>query len=125
MAASRLCVAVAALALLRPAALPAQETTSMLARVQAAGDPVAGVAFNVMTDGQRRRVATTGSSGLAVIEFNRAPLAAGTRLVAFAVTCGDAAEILLVGSTAAAPMAREGCRRDRLGVVVWNWTDRM
>lgn len=97
----------------------------MLARVHAGGDPMSGVPFTVLTDRNRRRVATTGSSGLAVVEFDRAPLSAGTRLVAFAVTCDAATEIVLVGSTATLPVAREGCRRDRLGIVVWNRTERL
>lgn len=125
MAAPRFLAAAATLAFLAPASLPAQETSSMLARVQAEGDPVAGVPFTVLTDGNRRRVATTGSSGLAVVEFDRAPLSAGTRLVAFAVLCEETAEIVLVGSAATPPMVREGCRRDRLGVVVWNRTERL
>jgi hypothetical protein len=97
----------------------------MLARVEADGRPVADVTFSVVIDGNLRRLATSGSSGLAVIEFNRVPLDAGTRMATFAVSCDDRQEILFARPAATLPVAGEACVRTRLGTVVWGRVDRL
>lgn len=97
----------------------------MLARVEADGQPAADVTFSAITDGNVRRLATSGSSGLAVIEFGRVPLRTGTRMVTFAVRCDDQYEILFASSAATLPVAGEGCERTHLGSVVWGRADRL
>ena len=97
----------------------------MLARVQSDGAPVADLRFVVYTGGERRPVGVTGSSGLAVVEFGRVPLATGTRMGAFAVRCDDRTEILLSSSAAALPLLDDSCRRTNLGPVVWARTERV
>ena len=108
-----------------PTALPAQDVSTMVARVRAEGAPAAGVVLSVYIGGERRELATTGASGLAVIEFGRVPLEAGSRLGAFAVRCGEVDEIVFARSAAALPLRGEGCMRSRLGTVVWARTDRL
>lgn len=128
MASARLGTAFAALLsipLLFPHALGAQDAPRMLARVQADGSPVADLDFVVYAHGERRTVGTTGSSGLAVIEFGRVPLGVGTRLATVAVTCGDRTEVLLSPSAAGLPLPDEACRRTELGAVVWARTERV
>lgn len=128
MASARLGMATAILLLipfLFPRALGAQGVSSMLARVQADGEPVAGLDFLVYVDGQRRHVGTTGASGLAVVEFARAPLSAGTRMGAFAVNCDGRTEILFSASAAGLPLLDDTCRRTNLGQIVWARTERV
>lgn len=125
MACSRLLLLIAILCLTVPATLAAQGVPSMVARVEADGQPVAGVTFSVVSDGQRRRLATSGSSGLAVIEFGRAPIAAGTRMTTVAVSCDDRHEILFAPAAAALPVIGATCTRTSLGSVVWGRADRL
>lgn len=125
MAASRLLLMTTAFCLILPPALGAQDVPSMLARVEADGRPIADVTFSVITDGNVRRLATSGSSGLAVIEFGRVPLRTGTRVAAFALSCGDRHEVWFASSAATLPVAGEGCLRTRLGTVVWGRADRL
>lgn len=127
MTSARLGTAIAILLLiplLSPRAIEAQDVSRMLARVQADGSPVADLDFVVYTGGERRPVGTTGSSGLAVIEFGRVPLATGTRMIAFAITCDARTEILLSSSAASLPLLDETCRRTNLGPIVWARTER-
>lgn len=128
MASARVGTAIAILLLvplLFPRALGAQEVSRMLARVQADGAPVAGLGFAVYTGGERRPVGTTGTSGLAVVEFARAPLGAGTRMAAFAVSCDGRTEILFSSSAAGLPLLDDACRRTNLGQIVWARTERV
>lgn len=103
----------------------AQDIPSMLVRVSSDDDPTADVDVVVVGDGSRRRVATTGASGLAVVEFGRVPLRAGTNLIAVAVTCGERTDLLLARTQAALPSSASDCRRVRIGAVVWYRTDRL
>lgn len=125
MAPSRLLIATAAVLMIVPAPLSAQEVSSMLARVEADGNPVAGVTFALITGGTRRPLATTGSTGLAVIEFGRVPLDAGARLATLVVTCGERHEVLFTREAGSLPVTGEGCVRTHLGTVVWGRIDRM
>lgn len=125
MAPPRFLSAATALTLLLPAGLEGQEVSSMLARVQTDGRPTAEVSFDAYAGGNVRRLAITGSSGLAVIEFERARISAGTRVSVFAVTCDDRNQIVFSRSVAALPEPSEDCRRDRLGEIVWYRTDRL
>lgn len=125
MAPSRSLSVATALALLLPGALDGQDVSSMLARVQTDGRPTAEVSFHVYAGGSVRRLAITGSSGLAVIEFERARLGPGTRVSVFAVTCDERNQILFSRSAASLPEPGETCRRERLGEVVWYRTDRL
>lgn len=128
MVSKRICTVIAALLLipfLFPPAAGAQEISRMLARVQADGAPVSDLEFVVYSGGERRLVGTTGSSGLAVVEFGRVPLRTGTRLVAFAVTCDGRTEILLSSSAAGLPLLDDACSQTHLGPIVWARTERI
>ena len=125
MAPYRLPLLMTVLCLIAPVTLGAQDVPSMVARVEADGQPVAEVSFSVITDGQRRRLATSGSSGLAVIEFGRVPIAAGTRMTTVALSCGDRHDVLFAPAAAALPVTDATCTRTNLGSVVWGRADRL
>lgn len=125
MAPSRLLQIAAALSLTVPAVLPAQEVRSMVARVEVDGRPAPDVSFAAMSGGALRHLATSGASGLAVIEFGRVPFSTGTRMVTFAVRCGDRHEVLFATSRATLPPPDQGCVRTRLGSIVWGRSDRL
>lgn len=125
MAPSRLLQIAAALGLTVPAALPAQDVASMVARVEVNGQPAPDVSFAVISDGNLRRLATSGASGLAVIEFDRVPFSTGTRMATFGVSCNDRHEVLFAPGGAPLPLADEACVRTHLGYVVWGRSDRL
>lgn len=125
MAPSRLLQITAVLCLTAPAALPAQDVPSMVARVEMNGEPAPDVSFAVISDGTVRRVATSGASGLAVIEFARVPFSAGTRMATFGVSCDGRHEVLFAPTGDVLPAADEACVRTRLGTVVWGRSDRL
>lgn len=125
MAPSRLLQLAAVLTLIVPAALPAQDVPSMVARVEVNGQPAPDVTFAVVSDGNLRRLATSGASGLAVVEFGRVPFRAGTQMATFGVSCDDRHEVLFVPTGAVLPVADEACVLTRLGTVVWGRSDRL
>lgn len=125
MAPSRLLTIITVLCLTIPATVGAQDVPSMVARVEADGQPAADVTFWVISDGQRRQLATSGSSGLAVIEFGRVPIAAGTRMRTVASSCDDRHEIMFAPAAAALPVTDAACTRTSLGSVVWGRADRL
>ncbi len=125
MAPSRLVQIAAVLCLTIPTALPAQDVPSMVARVELNGQPAPDVSFTVVSDGNLRRLATSGASGLAVIEFGRVPFSTGTQMATFGVSCDDRHEVLFVPAGAVLPVADEACVRTRLGTVVWGRSDRL
>lgn len=125
MAPSRLLQVVAALCLIVPATLGAQDVPSMVARVEVDGRPASDVSFAAISDGALRHLATSGASGLAVIEFGRVPFSAGTRMATFAVSCDDRHEVLFAPGGAALPLTDEGCVRTRIGSIVWGRSDRL
>lgn len=97
----------------------------MVARVEVNGQPAPDVSFAVISNGNLRRLATSGASGLAVIEFGRVPFSAGTRMATFGVSCNDRHEVLFAPTGAVLPVADEACVRTRLGSVVWGRSDRL
>lgn len=97
----------------------------MVARVEVNGQPAPDVSFAVISDGNLRRLATSGASGLAVIEFDRVPFSAGTRMATFGVSCNDRHEVLFAPGGVALPLADEACVRTHLGYVVWGRSDRL
>lgn len=125
MAPSRLLQIAAVLCLTAPAALSAQDVPSMVARVEVNGQPAPDVSFAVISDGNLRRLATSGASGLAVIEFGRVPFSTGTRMATFGVSCDDRHEVLFAPTRAVLPVPDEACVRTRLGSVVWGRSDRL
>jgi len=125
MAVSRYLLAVAGLLFCAPTFLFAQDVSSMVARVEADGNPVSGVRFAVISGGTQRPLATTGSTGLAVIEFDRVPLDSGTRLAAFVVSCGEHHEVLFARGASDLPLTEDGCERSQVGTVVWGRADRV
>ena len=125
MAPSRLLQLAAVLCLTLPATLPAQDVPSMVARVVIDGRPAPDVSFAAISDGTPRHLATSGASGLAVIEFGRVPVSAGTRMATFGVSCDDRHAVLFATSQATLPRPEEGCVRTRLGSVVWGRSDRL
>lgn len=116
---------IAALALVGPGALPAQDIPSLLVRVRDAGSPVPGLELTLHRGGQRRLLATTGTSGLAVVEFGRVPVAPGTRLAVFTVVCPGHREIALTRSVNSLPPDATDCERSHLGSIVWSRTERL
>jgi hypothetical protein len=125
MAPSRLLLVTTVLCLIIPAKLAAQDVASMVARVEVDGQPMADVTFSVVTGGQIRRLATSGSSGLAVIEFGRVPIAAGTRMTAVAQSCGDRHDVVFARTAAALPVRDASCTRTNLGSIAWGRVDRL
>jgi len=125
MSPSRLLHSAAVLCLTIPAALVAQDVPSMVAHVEMNGQPAPDVSFAVISDGNPRPVAISGASGLAVIEFGRVPLRAGTQMAIFAVSCDDRHEILFVPAGASLPVQDEACVRTALGSFVWGRSDRI
>ena len=125
MAPSRLLQIAAVLCLIAPAALPAQDVPSMVARVEVNGEPAPDVSFAVISDGNLRRLATSGESGLAVIEFGRVPVSTGTQMAVFGVSCDDRHEVLFAPTAAVLPAGDEACVRTRLGTIVWGRSDRL
>lgn len=125
MAPSRLLQIAVMLSLTVPASAAAQDVRSMVARVEVNGQPAPEVSFAVISDGTQRRLATSGASGLAVIEFGRVPFSAGTRMATFGVSCNDRHEVLFVPGGAVLPPPDEACVRTRLGTVVWGRSDRL
>jgi len=115
----------AALALLVPAGLPAQDVPSLLVRVRDGGAPAPGLEVALYRGGQRRLLATTGASGLAVVEFARAPVQPGMRLAVFTVICGDRGEIALTRSANSIPRGGAACERSHLGSIIWSSTERL
>lgn len=97
----------------------------MVARVVIDGRPAPDVSFSAISDGNLRLLATSGASGLAVIEFGRVPVSAGTRMATFGVSCEDRHEVLFATSQATLPRPKQGCVRTRLGSVVWGRSDRL
>lgn len=108
-----------------PAALLAQNVPSMVAQVEVNGQPAADVSFAVISDGNLRRLATSGASGLAVIEFGRVPFSPGTRMATFGVSCDDRHEVLFAPSGSVLPAPNEACVRTHLGSVIWGRSDRL
>lgn len=117
--------AATALTLLGPVGLPAQEVPSLLVRVRDGGAPAAGLEVALYRGGQRRLLATTGASGLAVVEFARAPVQSGMRLAVFTVICAEKGEIALTRSANSLPPEEAACERSHLGSVVWSRTERL
>jgi hypothetical protein len=107
-----------------PMSALAQEASTMLVRVQSGGQPAAGVEFTVQVDGSRRVLATSGPSGLAVVDFVRAPFAARTSVSVHVVTCGDARSVLFAPAGGPAPVTGGGCSAADVGSVVWYRTER-
>lgn len=97
----------------------------MVARVEVNGEPAPDVSFAVISDGTLRRLATSGASGLAVIEFGRVPFSTGTRMATFGVSCDDRHEVWFVPSGTVVPAPDDVCARTRLGSVVWGRSDRL
>lgn len=97
----------------------------MLTRVQENGRPVAEVPITVFAEGERRLVATTGESGLAVVEFGRVPIRSGARVATYIVRCPGTREVMFVRADAALPVLAAGCERTSLGPVSWFRSDRM
>lgn len=125
MAPSRLLQIAAVLCLTVPTVLSAQDVPSMVAQVEVNGRAAPDVSFAVISDGNLRRLATTGTSGLAVIEFGRVPFSTGTRMATFGVSCDDRHEVWFVPSGTVVPAPDDACARTRLGSVVWGRSDRL
>ncbi|MGI9038166.1 MAG: outer membrane beta-barrel protein [Gemmatimonadota bacterium] len=113
-----------AAALLAPDSAAAQEASTMLVRVQSGGQPVAGVEFTVQVDGSLRVLATSGASGLAVVDFVRAPFTARAPVSVNVVTCGDARSVLFSPAAGPAPVTAARCSSTNVGSVVWYRTER-
>jgi len=116
---------VAALTLLGPGTLPGQDIPSLLVRVRDVGGPAAGLEVTLHRGGQRRLLATTGASGLAVVEFGRVPVPPGTRLAVFTVICPEHGEIALTRSVNSLPPGAADCERSHLGSIIWSRTERL
>lgn len=110
--------------LVAPDAVAAQESSTMLVRVQSAGQPVPGVEFSVQVDGSRRVLATSGASGLAVVDFVRAPFSTRSRVSVHVVTCGDTPSVLFVAAGGPVPVTAPECVSADAGSVVWYRTER-
>jgi hypothetical protein len=121
----QLLAVITAAALFGPGALPAQQVPSLLLSVRDGGAPAAGLEVALYRGGNRRVLATTGASGLAVVEFARVPVQPGTRLAVFTVICADHGEIGLTRSVGAPPPADDACALDHVGSAVWGRTERI
>ncbi|MDH3297637.1 MAG: hypothetical protein OEM96_05085 [Gemmatimonadota bacterium] len=115
----------ATLALLLPAESRGQDVASMVVRVQADGAPVADVPVVVFRQGDRRVLATTAASGLAVVDLGGSRLQVGSRVSAYSVRCGDALEVMLVPAGGELPVAGDSCERNVLGSLTWGRDERL
>lgn len=115
----------AVLVLLFPTDARGQDFTSMVVRVQASDRPVAGVPVVVFQQGERRVLATTAASGLAVVELGGSRLAVGSQVNAFSVQCGDTLEVMLVPLGNDLPVAGDACERSSLGSLTWGQDERL
>ncbi len=111
--------ALAALALLLPQVLHGQAVGSMVVRVHEHGEPVAGVSVVSFVQGNRRVLATTAASGLAVVDIGGSRLVVGSSVLAFAIRCDESTEVMLIPAGASLPVATDACDRVSLGSMTW------
>jgi Outer membrane protein beta-barrel domain len=112
-------LALATLALILPQVLHGQDVASMVVRVHANGEPVAGVSVTAFVQGSRRVLATTAVSGLAVVDIGGSRLVVGSSVLAFAVRCDESTEVVLIPAGASLPVATDACDRVSLGSLAW------
>ena len=118
-------LAVTALAVLLPQNLHGQDVASMVVRVQANGTPVTGVPIVAFIDGNRRLLATTAESGLAIVDLGRSRLIVGSRVLAFAIQCDGSTEVVLTPAGGSLPVATDACNRTSLGSLAWGRDERL
>jgi hypothetical protein len=115
----------AGLALSLPSDMRSQDIASMVVRVQAEGGPVADVPVVVFRQGDRRVLATTSASGLAVVDLGRSRLLVGSSVSTYTVQCGDRIEVMLVPAGGDLPVASDECSRTALGALTWGQDERL
>lgn len=109
----------ATLALILPQVLRGQDVASMVVRVHANGQPVAGVSVIAFVQGNRRVLATTAASGLAIVDIGGSRLVVGSSVSAFAVRCNEVTEVMLIPAGASLPVTTDACDRVSLGSLAW------
>ncbi|MEE8487808.1 MAG: outer membrane beta-barrel protein [Gemmatimonadota bacterium] len=114
-----------ALAVFLPQDLHGQDVASMVVRVQANGAPVTGVPIVAFIDGNRRLLATTAESGLAIVDLGRSRLIVGSRVLAFAIQCDGSTEVVLTPAGGSLPVATDECDRTSLGSLAWGRDERL
>lgn len=103
----------------------AQHAASMLVQVTEDGRAVVGLPIVALTPEGSRELATTGTNGLAVVEFGRVPVRDGARVAAWSIDCAGERQLLLVRADATLPLFDDTCRRATLGAVAWYRTERL
>lgn len=116
---------VASLALTLPSDAHSQDIASMVVRVQADGGPVADVPVVVFQQGDRRVLAITEASGLAVVDLGRSRLSVGSSVSAYSVQCTDSIEVMLVPAGGDLPVASDTCSLTALGSLTWGQDERL
>ena len=112
-------IALATLALILPQVVHGQDVASMVVRVHANGEPVAGVSVVAFVQGNRRVLATTAASGLASVDIGASRLVVGSSVLAFAIRCDESTEVVLIPAGASLPVATDACAKVSLGSMSW------
>jgi len=112
-------LALTVLGLFLPPHLYGQDVASMVVRVHVNGKPLSGVPVVAFMNGDRRLLATTAESGLAVVELGRSRLVVGSRVSAFAIQCDMEIEVVLTPAGGSLPIATDTCDRTNLGSLAW------
>ncbi len=115
----------AGLALSLPSEVRGQDIASMVVRVQADGGPVADVPVVVFQQGDRRVLATTEASGLAVVDLGRSRLLAGSSVSAYSAQCAESIEVMLVPAGGDLPVMGDACSLTALGSLTWGQDERL
>lgn len=118
-------LALATLAVCLPHDLRGQDVASMVVRVHSSGQPVAGIPIVAFINGNRRLLAITSSSGLAIVDLGRSRLVVGSRVSAFAIQCDASTEVILTPSGGTLPVATDACNRTSLGSLAWGRDERL